>query len=178
MKKTWSDSGILVQSDGKWYTSGWLSRKSGSIRDERITISGNMWKVPDKTMSPVSNILLRLFQMTLGRSSTVSLWMKERLRDVLITKTKPSDIRYNRMIIFNEKSGELMKIMDSVESPGKSIASIAIFAKDTHIYVPSSRYYVDMKDAPVQKYFVQPVDRVDIEWSINSESGVRFRIQQ
>jgi len=71
-----------------------------------------------------------------------------------------------------------VKVMDSVESPKKSIAAVAVFAKDTHIYVPSSRYYVDMKESPVRKDFLQPVERAAIEWSINSESGVKFNIKQ
>jgi len=58
------------------------------------------------------------------------------------------------------------------------MAAVAVFAKDTHIYVPSSRYYVDMKEAPVQKDFLQPVKRAAIEWSINSESGVKFDSKQ
>jgi hypothetical protein len=176
--RAYSDSGILAASEGKWYTSGWLSEIDGDMSESAVTISGNMWKVPGKTMTPVSNVLLRLFQMTLGRSSTVSLWMKERLRDLLITKTYPSEIRYNRKIILDEEPEGLLKIVDSVESKSASIASVAVYAKDTHVYVPSSRYYVDIKDAPFTKDFAEPVDGVEIEWSIKSDAGVTFNIKE
>ena len=73
--------------------SGWLAEIQGEAGEDSITDSDNMWKVPDKTLNPFSNILLRLFQMTFGRSSFISRWMKERLLDILITKTKPSDMR-------------------------------------------------------------------------------------
>lgn len=175
--RTYSDSGILVNSDKKWVTSGWLADFEGEVGDASVTVSGNMWKVPDKTLTPVSNIVLRLFQMTLGRSTAVSLWIKERLRDFLITKTKPSAILYNRKMIFNKDSNELLKITDSVSADSASISSISVFAKDTHIYVPSSRYYVDMKSAPFKREFTEPVNSVEVEWKIIKGADIIFDLK-
>ena len=175
--RAYSDSGILVNSENKWFTSGWLADFQGDIGEDSITVSGNMWKVPDKTLTPVSNILLRLFQMTLGRSTAVSLWIKERLRDLLITKTKPSKIRYNRSIRFNEGADELLEITDSVRAGKSSISSLIVFAKDTHIYVPSSRYYVDMKGSCFQKTYSDPVSSAEVEWKINKGADVVFDLK-
>ena len=58
--RAYSDSGILVNSGGKWHTSGWLAEVRGEMGEDSITVSGNMWKSPDKTLTPLSNILLRL----------------------------------------------------------------------------------------------------------------------
>lgn len=171
--RAYSDSGILVKSENTWFTSGWLADFQGDIKDDTITVSGNMWKVPDKTLTPLSNILLRLFQMTFGRSTAISLWVKERLRDFLITKTKPSNIRYNRKMYFKSNGDELLTITDSVLAGAPSISSVAVFANDTHIYVPSSRYYVDMKGVPLREHFADPVDKAGVEWVINKHSGVR-----
>lgn len=173
-QRAYSDSGILARSDGKWYTSGWLAGSQGDIDVDSVTVSGNMWKVPDKTMSTVDNILFRLFQITFGRFSFISLWVKERLRDVLITKTKPSNIRYNRKMFFKEGSDDLLEVRDSVLAGNNSISSIAVCAKDTHIYVPSSRYYADTKGPHFQRSFAEPVQNVEIEWKINRDSGVEF----
>ena len=170
--KTYSDSGILVQSSNKWYTSGWLSEGRYDMSDDKITISGNMWKVPDKTLTTVRYVLLRLFQITLGRSSFISLWMKERLRDILITKTKPSDIKYNRVITLNSDAGELLGIKDAVITGGTGIETISVFTKDTFVYVPSSRYYTLMKEPPVITTFSQPVGKVEIGWKIRRDTGV------
>jgi hypothetical protein len=176
--RTYSDSGILVKSENSWFTSGWLAAGKGNIDEYSITVSGNMWKVPDKTLSPVSNILLRLFQMTFGRSTAISLWIKERLRDLLITKTKPSSIRYNRAMYLQGDSDELLTIKDSVQSEKPSIFSLSVFAKDTHIYVPSSRYYVDMKESPFQNKYSNPVSSSEVEWIINGESEIKFNVQK
>jgi len=176
--RAYSDSGILVYSENKWFTSGWLADFQGDVGDDSITVSGNMWEVPDKTLTPLSNVLLRLFQMTFGRSSFISLWIKERLRDLLITKTKPSGMRYNRAMHFNGDSGELLRIRDSVQAVKSSISSFSIFAKDTYIYVPSSRYYVDMKGSRLQKEYRDPVSSVEVEWIINRESKIDFHVNK
>ncbi len=173
----YSDSGILVHSDNKWFTSGWLSDIQADVGEDSVTVSGNMWNVPDKTLTPVSNILLRLFQMTLGRSTAISLWVKERLRDLLITKTKASSMRYNRTIQFNGGAGELLKVMDLVRAERSSISSFSVFAKDTHIYVPSSRYYVDMKGSRFEKTYSDPVNSVEVEWEIKKGAGIAFDLK-
>ncbi len=176
-ERAYSDSGILVNSENKWFTSGWLADFQGDVGEGSVTVSGNMWKVPDKTLTPVSNILLRLFQMTLGRSTAVSLWIKERLRDLLITKTKPSSMRYNRSMHFNSGAGELLKVTDSVRAERSSISSFSVFAKDTHIYVPSSRYYVDMKGSRFQKTYSDPVNSVEVEWKIIKGADIVFDLK-
>jgi len=174
----YSDSGILVHSENKWFTSGWLGDFQGNVQDDSIMVSGNMWKVPDKRLTPLSNILFRLFQMTLGRSSFISLWIKERLRDLLITKTKPSRMRYNRSMHFNGDSHSLLRIRDSVQAEQPMISSFSVFAKDTHIYVPSSRYYVDVKGQSFKKIYSKPVNSIEVEWTINKGSKVDFSVRK
>jgi hypothetical protein len=173
-EKTYSDSGILVKSNGNWYTSGWLGKDKDHISDDTITVSGSLWKVPDKTLTTVPYVLLRLFQITFGRSSFISLWMKERLRDILITKTKPSNMVYTREIKLQENSKELLKIMDSVLCKKKGISVISVYSKDTNIYVPSSRYYSGTKEPSFQKIFAAPVEKVKIDWKVGGEAGVEF----
>ncbi len=170
--KTYSDAGILVKSRDKWYTSGWLTKGRDNIPDDKITISGSMWKVPDKTLTTVRYILFRLFQITFGRSTAISLWMKERLRDILITRTKPSNIKYKRVISLNADAGRLLGVKDSVISGRADISSISVFTKDTHVYVPSSRYYTVMKEPPIIKNFPQPVSTAEIDWKIGLDTGV------
>lgn len=176
-EQSYSDSGVLLMSNGKWYTSGWLSSKGqNNVSDNKLTIQGNMWKVPDKTLSTGRYILLRLFQITFGRSSFISLWMKERLRDLLITKTEPSDIEYKREITIQKNTGKLLQITDSVQSKRDDISVVSVFAKDTHIYVPSSRYYTGTKGTSFQKTFSIPVGKVEINWKIGGDTKTEFLV--
>jgi hypothetical protein len=172
--QTYSDAGILVKFKDRWYTSGWLARTQTDISGDTITISGNMWKVPDKVLTTFRYVLLRLFQMTFGHSSFISLWMKEKLRDILITKTKPSDLKYKRVITLKEDYREILNINDSISAEVAGISSIYVFTKDTHIYVPSSRYYVGVKGPSFHKDFSQPVRNVRIDWKIGEDSGAKF----
>jgi hypothetical protein len=100
--------------------------------------------------------------------------MKERLRDMLITKTKPSDIKYDREIVLNTVSNNLLEIKDSVVSKGTGISSICVSSKDTHIYVPSSRYYSGTKEPPFQRIFSKPVSSVEVNWKIGGEAANGF----
>jgi hypothetical protein len=173
-KRSYSDSGILVRSGKSWYTSGWLTETRHVLNGSSVTVSGNMWKVPDRSLNPLTNILLRLFQITFGRSSVISLWIKERLRDLLITETKPSHISYNRKMVFRESSEELLAITDDVMSDRESISSATVFAKDTHIYVPSSRYYTGMKGPAYHRRFDTPLKQTEIKWKIMKSAGPEF----
>lgn len=175
VNRTYSDAGVLAVSKGGWYTSGWLSTKGQcNILDDTVTVQGYMWKVPDKILTTYRYILLRFFQMTFGRFGFISLWMKERLRDILITKTKPSDIKYKRSIVLNKTSGYLLEIDDSVVADWAGISSVSVFTKDTHIYVPSSRYYTVRKEPAFQKHFLQPTGKVEINWKIGGDTGAEF----
>jgi hypothetical protein len=173
---TYSDSGILVSAEGRWYTSGWLTDAQYEMTDNAITVSGNMWRVPDRTLTPLRNILLRFFQLTFGRSSAVSLWIKERLRDILITKTKPASIRHKRTLILGTSSQNLLVVKDMVFSGNASISSVSVYNGDTYIYVPSSRYYVVGKDPSFQKDFGNPVGKIEINWKIERDGGLEFDV--
>lgn len=78
---------------------------------------------------------------------------------------------------FSVGAGELLKITDSVLAERFSISSFSVFAKDTHIYVPSSRYYVDMKGSRFQKTYPDPVNSVEVEWKINKNADIVFDLK-
>lgn len=177
-RKTYSDSGVLINSDNIWYTSGWLVKAKDTISEDMINVAGNMWQVPDKTLTSFNNILLRLFQMTLGRMSLISLFLKEKLRDILITKTKPSDFQYLREICFDSHQNKLIEIKDTVFSKKLSISTIVINTNDTHIYVPSSRYYVGMKDVPILQKFTPSVQKAVVKWEIIKDYGITYKVNE
>jgi hypothetical protein len=174
----YSDSGLLVNSGNKWYTSGWLADVRENITGSTISLAGNMLEISDKTLTPLRNILLRLFQMTLGRSTFISLWLKERLRDILITKAKPSKIMFERVLAFEPKLNDLLKIKDAVIAKTDPIDSLSVLTKETHIYVPSSRYYVGMKEGPFSENFSPPVGTAEIHWKITGDSGTEFVVKK
>ena len=151
--KLHADTGILVKSYGKWYTSDWLTDYQYNEINESIEVSGNLVKIPDKVLSPIKNILLRLFQLTFGYSVFISKYLKEMLRNFLITKPKYSKIRYKRTIHICNSTNKLIEVNNYVYTENDCISAVSIGTRDTHIYVPSSRYYVGVREKPFQKYF-------------------------
>jgi len=75
---------------------------------------------------------------------------------------------------FKTDSDVLLQIEDSVTSDHETISSMVVFSKDTHIYVPSSRYYVSLKDKCYKENFSKPVGGYKINWKIIKGSGVEF----
>ncbi len=151
--KLHADTGILVKSYGKWYTSDWLTDYQYNEINETIEVSGNLVKIPDKVLSPIKNILLRLFQLTFGYSVFISKYLKEMLRNFLITKPKYSKIRYKRTIHICNSTNKLIEVNNYVYTENDCISAVSIGTRDTHIYVPSSRYYVGVREKPFQKFF-------------------------
>ena len=170
----YSDSGILVKSDDRWYTSGWLSKSQYEKRHDALTVSGKMTRIPDKVLSPLNNILFRLFQFTFGRSSFLSMHLKEKLRDLLITKSSSSDIRFNRTVFFSFSPDKLLEVKEDIYTDKSCISAVVRGARDTHIYVPSSRYYAVMSEKPFHKYFSSPIERYRTNWYIISGEGCTF----
>ncbi|GAB4534971.1 MAG: hypothetical protein Fur0020_01990 [Thermodesulfovibrionia bacterium] len=165
------DAGIMVESEEKYYTSGWLSDTEKTYNDNTIIIEGNMFRVSDKRLTPLITIFMRIFQLVFGRVSMISLWIKERLRDLLITKTKESDIRYRREIRLDSGHNVLLRIRDHIFCDKRSISEIAVYTKDTHIYVPSSRYYVTMRGVPAIIKLQDVSGECVIEWEIRAGMG-------
>lgn len=130
------DSGLLVEMGTKKLTSGDINpENSFNIDKSKITVEGYMTNIKDKTLKPISNVLLRIFQMTIGRNYFIGKAVKNKLRTLLITKKKQSRVKFKREIDFTDS----VKITDSIE--GEKISRVIIGSKHSYIYTPSSRYF-------------------------------------
>jgi hypothetical protein len=135
------DSGIVIETiDGKKLTSCWLTNKiSANIIENCLIVEGNLWEISSSVLSPTKNILLRLFQMALGRNEKISLIVKEKLRDKLITNANICQDEFIRKIII---SRDTFEIVDTINiSNSNDINRLFIGPKISLIYTPSSRYF-------------------------------------
>ena len=142
------DSGILVKTKKERLTSSWLIDDGGvEIFDNGIHASGMLMKVSDNILSPLKSMGLRGFQLTLGRSARIGLFVKNRLRGKLITKAKATDFRFSRDIHIREQG---LEIHDSVEGPD-GLEEVVVGGKAAYIYIPSSGYFQEsnLKSTPV-----------------------------
>jgi hypothetical protein len=133
-----SDSGILIESKSKLF-SGYLSDQVTVIRadDKGFTVEGSFKKLKERTLTPVSSILLQLFQLTLGRAPLLNELIKSKLRDWLIQRQKNSSVLLRRTLTIDNHR---VQIKDEIEGLD-SFERIIVGPKVTYIYVPSSRLY-------------------------------------
>ncbi|RMF95799.1 MAG: hypothetical protein D6734_04895 [Candidatus Schekmanbacteria bacterium] len=140
-EKSLIDSGIMgIDKNGEAFSSGVLNNDFKCIESSgKIETSGKCRMLKSNTMSPEKNIALRIFQLTAGRSERVGLFMKEKLRDKLITSYNDSSISFNREISTEEN---FLIVRDEVSNP-ENIGILFLADKSSDIYVPSSRYFIN-----------------------------------
>ncbi|OYT54284.1 MAG: hypothetical protein B6U72_03070 [Candidatus Altiarchaeales archaeon ex4484_2] len=133
-----NDAGVLIYGrGGDKLASGWLTDKNRvELRDGKLRIEGVLWRIPDKTLTPMKNILLRTFQLSLGRSENLSQTVKEKLRDMLITKTGSTNHTFIREI---DAQGTHVGVTDLIDGVG---GGLYINCNTPLVYTPSSRYFL------------------------------------
>lgn len=170
-KKSYLDGGIMLKlSDGRALFSGYLcDDNSTKFENNRIIVEGFLAFSKIKLLTPLNNVLLRCFQMSLGRISIVSSFIKEKLRDKLITGAKISGNRFKRELILEENHIRVNDWMSAGDKDGVFING----AEGASIYVPSSRYFSNSKlfSVPLKKNF----DKKQVRISKNIYCG---RIQE
>lgn len=133
-----NDSGIIAKIGDSLYTSGWLRQDEAfDVKDKNISVKTNMLKLSYRVMSSRELILSRLFQLTLGRFTGLSLRVKDILRRMLITYKAKSNIQVDRTIEITEDS---IIVEDTIISP-KNIEKLIVGSENPYIYIPSSRYF-------------------------------------
>lgn len=136
-KKAVYDGGILIETN-KRLTSGFLvNANKVEMSQNSIKIIGRMSEIKDKTLTSTSTIALRIFQQLIGKNEIIGKFIKERLRDNLVTKNKQSTARFERRFSISNSKIEVIDIVSSKERIKKVITG----TKFSHLYTPSSRYF-------------------------------------
>ena len=138
-KKELFDDGIyLISKKNKNMYSSFIDRNSEIFKkNDGCIIRGKFDRIPEKNMTTITYILFRGFQLTLGRIKKIGLFVKNILRDVLITKKGKLFGKYERDITFDKNQ---IIIKDKINDFDK-LKKVIISPKSSYIYVPSSRYF-------------------------------------
>lgn len=133
------DSGILLKTKYEKMISGYLSDNSIiDISKNKITVSGYLSKISDEKLSVLKNVALRTFQSTFGKSETISLMLKNKLRKKLIGKNN-NNVQFMREIEFSENK---ITVKDTVKNINNA-EEIIVGGNFSDIYTPSSRYFLE-----------------------------------
>ncbi|MBI2653392.1 hypothetical protein HYX02_01135 [Candidatus Woesearchaeota archaeon] len=117
------------------------------IEKENIEITRKFIGIKGTALTPLSFLVFRAFQLTLGKSSFISKAARNFLRNKLIRqKNEMTDINFSRRFLFNDKG---VSVIDDI-SPIKNIAGIIISSKLSFIFAESSRYFQlsDLESVP------------------------------
>ncbi len=137
-KKAYNDSGILIEKEDETYITGLSGNVTKfSEKDNHLIMQGYLKKLSKKSLTPSKNISLRLFQLTLGKSERISLNVKEKLRDILITKSKNTKRTFIREFYLYKNS---IKVTDRIKGI-KSVKKIILGKKFSYLFVPSANYF-------------------------------------
>lgn len=111
------------------------------VRPERIEVEGAFFEVSRPRMETLRFVVFRLFMLSIGRLSSLGQWLKRYLVKVLIYRKRALNIRFKRIIEFDETS---VSINDEISGPdGARVENLHWGEVFTTIHMGSSRYFIN-----------------------------------
>lgn len=142
-KLVYSDCGYIGQLDnGRLIATQYQDcARAIEVESDRIEVEGEFREVTRPTMTPLRFAAFRLFTISLGRLAGLGRWLKRRLVKVLIHDQRAVQLRFKRVIKFDEAS---VSVCDELDGPdGYRVAQLRRGESFTTIHMGSSRYFVN-----------------------------------
>ena len=148
-----SDSGWVGRlDDGRRVSSHYLDpQRAATVTDGTIETRGTFQAVSRPLFTPWRFMAFRLFGLTFGLIPAASLWLKQLLVKVLITKRDAIAIDARRTITFGD---DVVTIEDELHgTDGAQLRALERAASFTSIHMGSARYFVPHELAPAPPGF-------------------------
>ena len=139
-KLVYNDNGIIGRlNSGVVVTSQWVDKGyKAEVQEGKITISGNMHKVPTKLFTPLKGIAFNSIMLSIGWSTKIAYLMKKNIRKMLIFDSKSMPVHFKREINYSE----IVEVVDTVNLLGNdTFKSIDVGDEFFVRYVPQSMYF-------------------------------------
>lgn len=136
----YNDDGIIGKlKDGKAVTSQWIDKDyKKTVTADSIEITGNLHKIPSKTMTPFKNLIFRSAMLSLGWQTDIAYHMKGLIRNLLIFGSKTANVEFRRSIVYKEH----VEVKDIIIIKGEEkFSSLKIGDEFFVRYVPQSLYF-------------------------------------
>ncbi|MFH1428270.1 MAG: hypothetical protein ABIH39_00845 [Candidatus Margulisiibacteriota bacterium] len=132
------DSGILINGKRNLF-SGYISHNINVVEtsEKGFIVEGGFHEVKENLLSPIKNILLYMFQFTIGRIPFLNKPVKTLLRKKMILNQKPVKTMLRRQLMVLDNG---IEIKDEIINP-PAFNNILVGGKLSFIYVPSSRFF-------------------------------------
>lgn len=157
------DAGLELNNDGECLQP--LMQKKELDQDgDYVWTLGNFSKIPDIAMTPAKTIGVRAFQIVSGGGDRLNLFLKEKLRNMLITNANAKrGYSYRRGFVFGS---DHIRIIDEIEGQFKKVF---VNTKSSYSYVPSSRYFTAAELNNETKEISGNFQKIRIEREFNEE---------
>ncbi len=162
-----NNCGLIGQlEDGTVFTSQWIDASHQiTIDDHNITVKGRCHKAPTKIFTPWKFIIFRIVMLTTGWTSWTAYHLKGLIRKILMLGAKPSPVRFERTIHFDERNLSVQTIVHL--DNGARIQGLQVGDEFPARYVPQSRYFqpqeLDVKGYTLMK---AEIDQANIEGGV------------
>jgi hypothetical protein len=137
----YNDCGIIGKLDnGRVVTTQWIDKsyKINFINNE-ATVEGAMNFAPFKLPTPLTMMAFRSSLLLLGWNTKLSYWLKGIIRNIFITKTKKTPVKFCRKIVFNDSD---IKVEDMIKlKTSEKLVALKIGDEFSVRYVPQSLYF-------------------------------------
>jgi hypothetical protein len=144
------DGGVVVRlRDGSRLYSGFWQPSDARVTSQRAETVGSFVRVTEGPLDPPLFVAFHAFQLSLGHSDRLNWWVKQALRDRMITPKGDSTYRFARQF---EVGPERLLVKDRISCEGRaSVVHIILNARTSMLYVPSSKYFSmgDMDQEPL-----------------------------
>ena len=140
-KLVYNDCGIIGRlEDGKIVTTQWIDeRYTINFAEGGCTVEGAMKFAPFKLPTPLTMMAFRSSLLLLGWNAKLSYWLKGVIRNLFITKTKKTPVKFCRTIVFDTKE---VKIEDVIKlKASEKFVALKIGDEFSVRYVPQSLYF-------------------------------------
>ena len=147
-----NDGGSMIRlKNGKALGSNYLGgNDKASIGDNQVEIKRKFVEVNATSLTPLTFVLFRVFQLSLGRIGFISRAVRRYLRERLIRqKNQDSGISFSRRIILKKTE---LSITDEI-GPLACLDCIMISSKLSFIFTESSRYF-QLHDLQSKPFFI------------------------
>lgn len=138
--KAINDWGVVAKLDnGKMYFSGGLNHCNAEPLESNnfLKTESCLREIKKLLPGPFKFVIFRLFLSVSGRNGYLGNRLKNKLRDLMITRKNKSILPFSRTLSFTE---DKLTIIDKIENI-KGVETVIINAKVSYIYVPSSSYF-------------------------------------
>jgi len=137
----YDDSGYFGQIDHGQCLTTQIANQTAKvkIRMNHLSITTNFFKAPQQLITPLNLIILRIFNLSLGRNIFLGNFLKKQLVKTLISRQKKYPITLNRQINFKENNITIKDIIQ--KQPNTKFHWLIYGQKFSAIHMGSAKYF-------------------------------------